>query len=194
MVRAVEPLIVQPMYIESNRLAPFKLRGSDVNVVLDLMIHDIDIIQSIVAADIKRIDANGLMVLSNMIDMANARIEFANGCIANVTASRISMRRERQLKIFQPENYITLDLDNKTLGFHQKSISKINPRTPEITCEEQAFEQGDPLNAQIENFLSAIQNHQAPLVSGEAGKRALDTAIKITQIVHARHAIKPVRN
>jgi predicted dehydrogenase len=180
---ALDTVLHNPRFIESIRLAPFKPRGTDINVVLDLMIHDIDIIQRIVNSPIINIHANGASVLSNHIDIANVRLQFKNGCVANVTASRVSFKVERKLRIFQHDAFISLDLHNKKLAIHRKGISEMFPGIPEIISEEQAYEQGDALLDQIAAFLHAIQNHAPPVVSGEDGKSALATAIKITQIV-----------
>src|SRR3990167_335360 len=188
-IKAVEPSIVNPRFIESLRLAPFKLRGTGVNVVLDLMIHDIDIIQSIVKSDLKNIAANGASVLSSCIDIANARLEFNNGCVANVTASRVSLKIERKLRIFQSDSYIGMDLDKKKISIHRKGKQEMFPGIPEIIHEEKAFEQTDALRDQIESFLNCIIQHKKPIVSGEDGKRALAIAIQITDIV--QHSNEP---
>ena len=182
-VTAVEPSILNPRFIESLRVAPFKIRGSDVNVVLDLMIHDIDIIQSIVKSEITHIAANGASVISSYIDIANARIEFANGCVANVTASRVSLKMERKLHIFQHDSYISLDLDHKKIRVHRKGAQEMFPGIPEITRDVQSFAKGDALRDQIEAFLAAIIHDKRPIVTGEDGKQALATALKITSIV-----------
>ena len=124
-LQALKHVLKQPRFIESYRLAPFRPRGTDVNVVLDLMIHDIDIIQDMVNSPIKSITANGATVLSNHTDIANARIQFENGCVANVTASRVSAIVERKLRIFQHDAYIALDLHNKKIGIHRKGVSEM---------------------------------------------------------------------
>ncbi|MFW0072821.1 MAG: Gfo/Idh/MocA family protein [Coxiella-like endosymbiont] len=183
-VKAVEPLISSPRFIESLRLAPFKLRGSDVNVILDLMIHDIDIIQSIVKSDIQNISANGASVLSAYIDIASARIEFTNGCVANLTASRVSLKIERKLRIFQHDNYIAIDLDHKKMTIHRKGTQEMFPGIPEITRHVERFNKGDALLDEISAFLHSIIHKKPPLVSGEAGKTALAIALEISLIVH----------
>jgi predicted dehydrogenase len=182
-LQTVKHLLKKPRFIESYRLAPFRPRGTDVNVVLDLMIHDIDIIQDIVNSPIKRILANGATVLSNHTDIANARIEFTNGCVANVTASRVSAKVVRKLRIFQHDAYIALDLHNKKLDIHRKGENEMFPGIPEIVREEQAFESGDALKDEIVSFLDCIIHNKQPMVSGEDGKKALATAIEITQIL-----------
>lgn len=185
---ALENVIDNPRFIESTRLAPFKPRGTDINVVLDLMIHDIDIIQRIVNSPVKEIRANGAPVLSNMIDLANARIQFENGCVANVTASRVSFKTERKLRMFQHDAYISMDMHNKKLSIHRKGVSELFPGVPDITSEQQAFEQGDALMEEIKSFLQCIENKAVPAVTGEDGKNALATAIEITRIVRSQMA------
>lgn len=183
-IKALDNYLSSPRFIESIRLAPFKLRGSDVNVVLDVMIHDIDIIQSVVKSDIRNISASGASILTPYIDIINARIEFENGCVANVTASRVSLKTERTLRIFQHDCYIGLDLDRKRLSIHRKGTKEMFPGIPEITREKHNFEKGDALRDQINAFLNAIINQVPPVVSGEDGKKALEVAIEITQKVH----------
>lgn len=180
---ALDTILDNPRFIESTRLAPFKPRGTDVNVVLDLMIHDIDIIQRIVGSPITNIHANGASVLSSHIDIANARLQFENGCVANVTASRVSFKVERKMRIFQHDAFVSLDFQNKELAIHRKGISEMFPGIPEIISEEQAFEQGDALMDEISAFLKSIQTNTPPVVTGEDGKQALATAIEITRIV-----------
>jgi len=191
-IKAIEPSLKNPRFIESVRLAPFKLRGTDVNVILDLMIHDIDIIQYIVNSDIRWIAANGASVLSPFIDIANARIEFTNGCVANVTASRVSVKQERKLRVFQLDSYISMDLDKKKIQIQRKSSQEMFPGIPGISSEEKTFDQGDALKDEIEAFLDCIIHQKKPLVTGEEGKRALATAIKITHIVRESNELYPL--
>lgn len=180
---ALDTVLDNPRFIESTRLSPFKPRGTDINVILDLMIHDIDIIQRIVGSPICNIHANGAAVLSSQIDIANVRLQFENACVANVTASRVSFNVERKLRIFQHDAFISLDLQNKKLAIHKKGISEMFPGIPDIVSEEHAYEQGDALLDEVKAFLFAIQYGTTPIVTGEDGKRALATAIRITQIV-----------
>ncbi len=170
----------QPQFIESTRLAPFTPRATDVSVILDLMIHDIDIILDLVDSPIERISASGISVLSNSIDIANARIEFANHCVANVTASRISRKRERKLRIFQKDAYLSADLQNKILAVNKKADIGNVEEFPNISHEETGFEDNDALNLEVLDFINAIKTGTRPLVNGEDGKRALETAIAIT--------------
>ena len=182
-VMALEDVLKEAQFIESHRIAPFNPRGADVNVILDLMIHDIDIILDFVRSPVKSIQANGVPVLSNDIDVANARIQFENGCVANVTASRVSMKSERKMRIFQPDAYITIDFQNKKLGVHRKGKGEMFPGIAEIDSLEREFEQGDALLAETAAFLKSINEHSRPVVSGEDGMRALETAFEITRLL-----------
>jgi predicted dehydrogenase len=183
-VLALQPVLTQPQFIESHRLAPFNPRGADVNVVLDLMIHDIDIIQSLVRSPIKQIDANGVSVLTEEHDIANVRITFESGCVANVTASRVSMKPQRKMRIFQPDAYVSVDFQDKVLSVHRKGEKEMFPGIPEITSEESIFENSDAILAEAEAFLSAISNGDKPPVTGEDGREALDTAIRISELLN----------
>lgn len=178
-VVALDGIVSKPGFIESIRIAPFKPRGTDVNVVLDLMIHDIDIIQQIVGAEVEEISSIGAPVFTDEEDIANARIRFANGCIANVTASRISLKSERKMRIFQPDAYITVDFQNKTFAIFRKGGGEMFPGVPNITKEEHCFDQTDALKCEIEAFLDSIARGTPPVVSGEDGRKALETALKI---------------
>jgi predicted dehydrogenase len=182
-VMALEKVLDRPQFIESHRLAPFKPRGADVNVVLDLMIHDIDIIQNLVRSPITKIDTNGVTVLTQEIDIANARLQFENGCVANVTASRVSMKPQRKMRIFQPDAYISVDFQDKVLSVHRKGSKEMFPGIPEITSEESIFENSDAIRAEIEAFLTAIEQGTPPPVTGQDGRDALKTAIWITELL-----------
>lgn len=182
-ILAADPYLTAPRFIECHRLAPYKERGTDVNVVLDLMIHDIDIVQTIVGSPIASIDAIGTAVFSDEIDIANARIRFENGCVANATASRVSMKTERKLRVFEDDAYLSIDLQQKILTLIRKRAAPVAPGQLPVTIEEQSFDQGDALKAEIESFLDCIRTGRPPVVSGEAGMRALDTAMRITEQV-----------
>ena len=184
-ILGAEPHLKAPRFIECHRLAPYRERGTDVNVVLDLMIHDIDIVQTIVGAPIASIDAIGTAVFSDEIDIANARIRFANGCVANATASRVSLKTERKLRVFEDEAYLSIDLQQKILTLIRKRSGQAGPGQLPVTIEEQSFEQGDALKAEIVSFLDCIRSGTGPVVSGEAGLRALETAMLITEQVLA---------
>lgn len=181
---ALNDTLTSPLFIESHRVAPYNPRGADVSVILDLMIHDIDIILDIVDSTVKSISANGVKALSSDIDIASARIEFENGCVANVTASRASLKSERIMRIVQEDTYINLDFQNKSLTTYSKSKDKeMFPGVADIETNTQTFEQGDALLAEIESFLNTIQTDSIPVVSGEDGLRALETANQITELL-----------
>ena len=182
-VQAVQPTLTVPRFIESARLAPFKYRGTDVDVVLDLMIHDIDLILSIVRSPVVSVDAIGSSVFSKEIDIANARLRFANGCVANATASRVSLKTERRLRLFQDDAYISMDLQQKVLTVIRKGSGVGADGMPQVAIEENSYEQGDALKAEIIAFLEAAASGSAPPVSGEDGLLALRTAVSITEQV-----------
>jgi len=180
-VMALEGILTEPRFIESIRIAPFKTRGTDVNVVLDLMIHDIDIIQHLIKSPIKRIDSIGAPVFTEEEDIANARIQFENGCVANVTASRISLKSERRMRIFQSDAYITLDFQNKKVAIFRKGEGEMFPGIPNVAIDQRELEQGDVLKTEIESFLASVAGRTEPVVTGEDGRRALETALLINK-------------
>ncbi len=180
-VMGLDGVLKAPRFIDSVRIAPFKPRGTDVNVVLDLMIHDIDIIQHIVGSPVKEIHSIGAPVFTGEEDIANARIQFENGCVANVTASRISLKSERKMRIFQEDAYITLDFQNKKLAVLRKGEGETMPGVPAIDINERTFEQGDALKSEIQAFLDSIITGKPVVVSGEDGKNALETALLINK-------------
>ena len=198
-ILAAEGLLSAPRFIECQRLAPFRERGTDVDVVLDLMIHDIDLLQMIVRGPVEVLDAIGTPVFSGEIDIANARLRFEGGCVANVTASRVSLKTERKLRVFCDDAYLSIDLQQKILTVIRKrpaaGASALTAADAAGTAgtagslpvqiEEQSFDPGDALLAEIEAFLAAVRGERAVLVSGEHGLRALQTAIAITSRVRA---------
>nr|HPK41128.1 Gfo/Idh/MocA family oxidoreductase [Candidatus Cloacimonadota bacterium] len=184
-----------PMFIESHRIAPFNPRGSDVPVVLDLMIHDIDLILSFVKSELIDIKASGIGVLTPSIDIANARLEFANGAVANVTSSRISMKRERKIRFFQKDAYISLDFQEKNVSILRKS-KEINKILPQILMGNTNFDpqdlvditeikaddfEKDALTMELESFVKSINENTRPAVDGEAGAKALCVAMEIVE-------------
>jgi predicted dehydrogenase len=182
-ILAVEPFLKTPRFIECQRLAPYRERGTDVNVVLDLMIHDIDLVQTIVNAPLTSIDAVGTPVFSDEIDICNARLRFANGCVANATASRVSMKTERKMRVFEDDAYLSLDLQQKIVTVIRKRTGA-GPEGLPVTIEEQSLEPGDALKAEIDSFLDCIRRGRPAVVDGEAGLMALETATRITEQVH----------
>jgi predicted dehydrogenase len=186
------PNIQNPMFIETHRLAQFNPRGTDVPVVLDLMIHDLDIILSIVKSDIKRITASGVAVVSDTPDIANARIEFNNGCVANLTASRISLKNMRKTRIFQKDNYISIDFLNKKLDMMKLEdlVGEAAPldvvfelgngkKTKKIHFDQPEIENTNAIKEELISFHQAITENKAPIVSIEDGLRALEVANQI---------------
>jgi predicted dehydrogenase len=177
-----------PRFVESHRLAPFKQRGTDVSVVLDLMIHDIDLIQELVGRPIESIDAVGAQVFSGEIDIVNARIRFEGGCVANTTASRVSLKQERKIRIFQDDAYLSIDMQQKILTVIRKKDAAPVESPAQVSIEEESFEQGDALRDEIAAFLKAIRDKTPPVVTGEDGLRALQTALKIAELVTGKGA------
>jgi predicted dehydrogenase len=182
-ILAAEPVLRAPRFIECHRLAPFRERGTEVNVVLDLMIHDIDLVQMIVGSPVASFDAIGTPVFSAEIDIANARLRFENGCVANVTASRVSLKTERKLRVFCDDAYMSLDLQQKILTVIRKRVPPAAAGELPVQIEEQSFAQGDALLAEIQAFIKAIRDEGPVMVTGEDGQRALRTAIAISERV-----------
>ena len=190
-ILAAEPHLHSPRFIECQRLAPFRERGTDVNVVLDLMIHDLDLVQSIVGSPIASIDAVGTPVFSTEIDIANARIRFANGCVTNATASRVSLKTERKLRIFRDDAYLSIDLQQKILTVIRKQATSPGEARLPVSIDEQSFDSGDALRSEIEAFLASCRGERPVVVSGADGMRALQTAMTITAAVLAGAAPPP---
>lgn len=180
----INPETCCPVFIEAQRLTSFKLRGSDVSVILDLMIHDIDIVLSLTKSKVKDIRATGASVLTPLIDIANAHIEFENGCVASVTASRINMSSERRLRVFQHDTYFNIDLNRNVFRARKKAQTEMFPGIPNIDSEEVQLEKGDALKVEITDFLDAILHHRSPIVTGEAARDALAVAMQITTIIN----------
>ncbi|HEY0996060.1 MAG TPA: Gfo/Idh/MocA family oxidoreductase [Gemmatimonadaceae bacterium] len=186
-IRAAEPYVDSPRFIESDRLAPFNPRGSDVAVVLDLMIHDIDLVRTLVKSRVKALSATGVPVLTPFVDIANARIEFESGAVANITASRVSRDRMRKLRLFQQSGYLTLDLGAGNGEFYRmrkdvdlRELAK-GPLALENFVERIPLEapEGEPLRLEFEAFVRAIRGEAPVTVSGEDGREALAVALRI---------------
>lgn len=195
-ILSLENYLANPMFIESHRLDQFRPRGTDVAVVLDLMIHDIDVILSLVKSPIARIDANGVAVVSDTVDIANARIQFQNGCVANVTASRISQKKMRKMRLFQRDAYISIDFQQGLLEVFRVVDEEEDASTPvtmmlgqiekgaarrKIIYEQPEVKEVNALRYELELFAKAIQENTAPVVSGEDGKKALEIAHEIME-------------
>jgi len=177
-IRRLEGVIKEPKFVECHRLAPFVERGTDVDVVLDLMIHDIDVISSLVRSPVERVEAVGVPVLTDKPDIANARIKFANGCIANVTSSRVSVKRERKIRFFQPDAYISIDYDQHRAQVYNKPAPGAGWLG--IRAENIEIKDGDALADEIDSFLDCVRTRTLPLVGGAEGLRALEIAAMIS--------------
>lgn len=169
----------RPLFIDIERLAPFKARGTDVDVILDLMIHDLDLALALARAPVEQVSASGFCVLTEAIDIANARIEFADGCIASVSASRVSQAPVRKLRVFRHNGYVSADLQEQKLRHVRKGNGGIEE-------SEQAFARADELQAQAADFLRAVRTRSAPLVTGEQGRQVLALALRIGDLVKER--------
>lgn len=180
--------VAQPQFIESIRVAPYKQRALDVSVVLDLMIHDIDLIHTFVKSPMQHVDAVGRAVFTANIDVANARIMFANGCVANVTSSRISSKTERALRIFQPDSYLSADLRNMTLARYSAKSCRPVTGPEDLEIRNESFAPGDALMEQTKAFLDSIAGGPPPLANGHVALHALETATLINRIVAAPRA------
>jgi predicted dehydrogenase len=182
-VRATAPLITQPMFFEVHRLSVFTPRSLDVDVILDLMIHDLDIVLWLVKSPVKEIRAVGLPILSGKADIANVRLEFESGCVANFTASRVSTERVRKLRFFQPRQYVSLDYSRQEVlvfSVGQAGESAGTPSVnPQIKVAKPAIVAEEPLRAELRSFLEAVRMRSKPLVSFEDGRRALAVALDI---------------
>jgi predicted dehydrogenase len=188
-VTKMESLISEPVFIDSARLNSFTGRGTDVDVVLDLMIHDLDIILHLVKSEIKEIEAIGMPLLTGKVDVANVRILFVSGVVANITASRVSHESVRVTRIMQPDNLISVDYNKRKIGVtHFPGAGKqMTDRSP-LVYEEDVFTESDPLGDQIKSFVGSIIDGREPQVSGVDGKRALAVALSIVdQIKHKLH-------
>lgn len=196
-VRATAPLITQPMFFEVHRLSVFTPRSLDVDVVLDLMIHDIDVVLSFVKSPIKEIRAVGLPVVTGKVDIANVRMEFESGCVANLTASRISTERVRKLRFFQPREYISVDYGRQdVLQFRVTAEEKFSldrllemagsspSPIPGVAVNKPVVHAEEPLHAELSSFLDAVQRRRRPVVSLEDGRAALAAGLSILSAIH----------
>ena len=192
-VRATLPLITEPMFFEVHRLSVFTPRSLDVDVVLDLMIHDLDIVLALVHSPVKEIRAVGLPILSDKVDIANVRVEFESGCVANFTASRVSTERVRKLRFFQPGQYISIDYGRQevlvfSVGDAATHAAKPSVN-PQIHIDKPAVTAEEPLLAEVKSFLKCVRDRSEPVVSLEDGAHALELALAIVSAIK-RHAGK----
>jgi predicted dehydrogenase len=186
-VRATLPLLTQPMFFEVHRLSVFTPRSLDVDVVLDLMIHDLDIVLAFAKSPVKEVRAVGLPILSGKVDIANVRLELESGCVANFTASRVSTERVRKLRFFQPRQYVSLDYGRQevlvfTVG-QDEAASRKPTVNPQIGVNKPPVASEEPLHAELKSFLRAVRERSAPVVPLEDGRRALALALEIVDAI-----------
>jgi len=177
-IRSLAGILTEPRFIECHRLAPFTERGTEVDVILDLMIHDLDVILSVIDSPLERVEAVGVPVLSETADIANARLRFASGAIANVTASRVAMKRERKIRFFQADTYVAVDYGDRSIRIYRR-VPGADGAQPTIDANEHHFSDADPLFDEIEAFVHAVRTRQTPLVDGVTAVRAMEVAERI---------------
>ncbi|HYO80406.1 MAG TPA: Gfo/Idh/MocA family oxidoreductase [Bryobacteraceae bacterium] len=180
-VRALRGAATLPLFFEIHRMSVFTPRSLDVDVVLDLMIHDIDVLLSLTGDEPNEIRAAGIRILSEKVDIANVRLAFANGCVANLTASRVSVEKIRKVRVFQPNEYISLD-------YARQDAARVTVRNGEAQFESLPVTAAEPLRLQLESFLECVRNRQRPEVSGEDGRKALAVCLEITDTIEAHGA------
>lgn len=183
-VQALEAVVKSPGFIECHRLGPFAHRNTDVDVVLDLMIHDIDIVLNLIKSPVTAVTAVGVPVISDQVDIANARLQFASGCVANLTASRVSVERVRRVRIFQRDTFISLDYSQQEIAVYHRipgAKGTAAPATPAIVKEDIPIDKAEPLRVEIESFIECVRARKRPLVSGEEGRDALKVASQIVE-------------
>jgi len=180
-VIALQDIVAKPMFIESHRLSIYKDRGTDVSVVLDLMIHDIDIILNFVRSEISEIRAAGISVIAENVDIANARLEFQSGCVANVTASRISTKNERKIRLFQKDAYVSVDFTSQEITVIQQNSKKDDGLIPGMEIKQLCFTKADALEDEIKSFVQSVVNRKTPQVTGQMGRDALKIALIIME-------------
>ncbi len=182
-VEALSGLVRSPRFIEVDRLGSFVPRSLETDVILDLMIHDIDIVHSLVDSKVAEVRAVGVPILSDALDIANARLAFDNGCIVNLTASRVSANRIRKVRIFQPEAYLSVDYTEQRVDHFE--LVREDGRPEGIAARHVDVKSGEPLMGEVEDFIGAVANGRAPLVDGSAGRRALATALDILAAIES---------
>ena len=191
-VIALKDIVHNPLFIEAHRLSIFKDRSTDVSVVLDLMIHDIDIIMNLVNSEIKSIHAAGAPVICEHADIANVRLEFESGCVANVTASRISTKNQRKIRLFQKDAYVSVDFTSRDITIIRRDKSCAGDLIPGMDIRQHSFSEADALEDELASYIQAVSTRQTPVVSGNAGRQALEVALSITDQINT--AIKPYIN
>ena len=188
-VIALKDIVHNPMFIEAHRLSIFTDRSTDVSVVLDLMIHDIDIIMNMVKSEIKSIHAAGAPVICEHADIANVRLEFESGCVANVTASRISTKNQRKIRLFQKDAYVSVDFTSREITIIRRDESITGDLIPGMDIRQLSFSETDALEDELASYIQSVSTRQTPVVSGIVGRKALEVALSITDQINT--AIKP---
>jgi predicted dehydrogenase len=178
-VMALKDIVHNPMFIEAHRLSVFKDRSTDVSVVLDLMIHDIDIIMNVVKSEIRSIHAAGVPVICEHADIANVRLEFESGCVANVTASRISTKNQRKIRLFQKDAYVSVDFAGREITIIGRDQAQTGGVIPGMDIRQLSFSEADALEDELASFIEAVCGRKIPVVSGQAGRKALEVALSI---------------
>lgn len=178
-LRSLRDILTAPRFIECHRVAPFVERGTDIDVVRDLMIHDLDVILSLVRSPVTAIEAFGVPVLTPEPDIANARLRFASGCVATVTASRVALKRERKMRLFQPDTYIVVDYGEHRIRICRREPGSLPGGLPNLRVEERHVGGEDALEEEIRAFLHAVRDRREPVVSGHDGLQALEVAEQI---------------
>ncbi len=178
-VKHLHSIVTAPRFVECHRLAPFTERGTDVDVVLDLMVHDLDVILSLAPTEVASLEAVGVAVLTDRIDLANARIHFKSGLIANLTSSRVAARRERKIRFFQPDAYISVDYEARRIQLYRKSPAPPGAQFPVISGEQIEFGEGDPLADEVRSFVGSVRARKLPAVTAEDGLRVMELSERI---------------
>ena len=186
---ALRDQLSRPRFFEAHRMGIFTARSLDIDVVMDLMVHELDIISSLVNQEIVKLEAVGIPILTPKIDLANARLEFADGCIANITASRVSGEKLRKLRIFQPHEYYSLDYAEQQVAICRLTPSETPGALPNIVAGGLEITKREPLVAEIESFLNSVRDRTTPVVSGSDGRRALKLAIDVLESIRS-HSIR----
>ena len=196
-VVALRGIVDTPLFIESHRLSIYTARATDVSVVLDLMIHDIDIISNFVKSELTDVRAAGISVITGQVDIANARLEFANGCVANVTASRISMKNERKIRLFQRDAYISVDFANHEITLVRQNDQIKDSLIPGMEIKQLHFDKGDALDDELKSFVQSVKRREEPVVNGLVGRSALRIALTVMDQIkntNQRMSIDDIQN
>jgi len=176
-------IVKNPRFVECHRLAPFTERGTDVDVVLDLMVHDLDVILSVAPSEVASLEAVGVAILTDRIDLANARIRFQSGLIANLVTSRVAPRRERKIRFFQPDAYISVDYEARSIQMYRKTPPAPGAQFSTISAEQIEFGEGDPLADEVNAFVAAVRSRSTPAVSAEDGLRVMELTERIKEVM-----------